>query len=44
MPWQNLAAMTDDDLKAVYAYLRTIPPLHNAVPAPVPPGGLANFE
>jgi mono/diheme cytochrome c family protein len=44
MPWQNLAAMTDEDLKAIYAYLRTIPPVNNAVPAPVPPGGTANFE
>jgi mono/diheme cytochrome c family protein len=44
MPWQNLAAMTDEDLKAVYAYLRSIPPVINPVPAPVPPSGAANFE
>ena len=44
MPWQNLAAMTDDDLKAIYAYLRTIPPVENRVPAPVPPGGEGAFE
>jgi mono/diheme cytochrome c family protein len=44
MPWQNLAAMTDEDLRAIYAYLRTIPPVNNPVPAPVPPGGAANFE
>jgi hypothetical protein len=37
MPWQQLAAMSDDDLKAVYAYLRTIPPVVNHVPDPVPP-------
>jgi mono/diheme cytochrome c family protein len=44
MPWQSLAAMTDEDLKAVYAYLRTIPPVNNRVPEPVPPGGQVNFE
>ena len=32
MPWQNLNAMTDDDLKAVFAYLRSIKPIHNEVP------------
>lgn len=39
MPWQNYAQMTDDDLKAMYAYLRTIPPVVNSVPesVPVPP-------
>lgn len=44
MPWQCFAAMTDEDLKSIYAYLRTIPAVNNAVPAPVPPGGTANFE
>jgi mono/diheme cytochrome c family protein len=32
MPWQNLAAMTDQDLAAVYAYLRSIPAIANRVP------------
>jgi hypothetical protein len=36
MPWQNYAQMTDDDLKAMYAYLRTIPPVANSVPESVP--------
>jgi mono/diheme cytochrome c family protein len=42
MPWFNLAKMTDDDLKAVWAYLRQIPPVKNKVPDPIiaaPPGG-----
>ena len=38
MPWQGLGAMTDTDLKAVYAYLRTIPPVKNLVPDYSPPG------
>src|SRR5215469_12431593 len=32
MPWQNYAQMTDDDLRAVFAYLRSIPPVSNKVP------------
>jgi hypothetical protein len=32
MPWQNVREMTDDDLRAVYAYLRSIPPVSNKVP------------
>ena len=39
MPWFNYGKMTDDDLKAVFAYLQSIPPVHNNVPQPVPPGG-----
>lgn len=44
MPWQSLAHLTDDDLKAVYQYLRTIPSVVNRVPSPIPPGGKASFE
>ena len=44
MPWQNLAGLTDEDLKSIYAYLRTIRPVKNRVPEPVPPGGARNFE
>lgn len=32
MPWRENARMTDDDLLAIYRYLRTLPPRHNAVP------------
>lgn len=34
MPWQNLAAMSHDDLRALFAYLRSIPAIRNSVPAP----------
>lgn len=37
MPWQIYSQMTDSDLKAVFAYLRTITPIKNRVPAPRPP-------
>jgi hypothetical protein len=29
--------MTDEDLKSVFAYLRTIKPIKNQVPEPLPP-------
>lgn len=37
MPWQVYSQMTDQDLKAIYAYLRTIPAVKNPTPDPVPP-------
>jgi mono/diheme cytochrome c family protein len=39
MPWQMYAQMTDDDLKAVFAYLRSIPAINNPVPEPIAPAG-----
>jgi hypothetical protein len=27
MPWKYMGQMTDDELKAIWAYLRTLPPL-----------------
>ena len=37
MPWQFIGQLTDDDLKAVFAYLRQIPVVKNKVPDPIPP-------
>lgn len=37
MPWPALAQATDDDLKAIYAYLRSVPPIANRVPEYQPP-------
>lgn len=37
MPWFSLAALTDKDLKAIFAYLKSIKPIENAVPQPIPP-------
>ena len=36
MPWQNYGKMTDADLKAMFAYLQSIPPIRNRVPEPDP--------
>ena len=35
MPWPAFRNLNDDDLKAIYAYLRTIPAVHNQVPDPI---------
>jgi hypothetical protein len=37
MPWFNLAKLEEQDLKAIYAYLRSLPPISNRVPAPLSP-------
>ena len=39
MPWTEFAHMTDDDLKAIFAYLQSLPPIENAVPDPIAPTG-----
>ena len=38
MPWVVYRHATDEDLKAIWAYLRNIPPIKNQVPLPIPPG------
>jgi hypothetical protein len=37
MPWSVYRNLTDEDLKSVFAYLRTVKPIKNQVPEPVPP-------
>ena len=44
MTWQNLNALTDEDLKAVYAYLRTIPAVTNHVPEATGPDGDVDLQ
>lgn len=34
MPWFVYKNLTDEDLKSIFAYLKTIPPVKNVVPAP----------
>ena len=34
MPWISYKNLTDDDLKAMFAYLKASKPVHNVVPAP----------
>jgi hypothetical protein len=44
MPWQPIGQMADSDLKAVWAYLRSLPPVRNQVQTPVPPAGSPKGE
>jgi len=37
MPWQSYRNLPDDDIKAIFAYLKSIPAVDNIVPAPIPP-------
>jgi hypothetical protein len=40
MPWQGIAKATDSDLKAMFAYFHSLPPIKNKVPVPIPPDQL----
>jgi hypothetical protein len=42
MPWQNYGQMTDDELKAMFAYLKSVKPVQNLVLPPLPPVSMAN--
>ncbi len=37
MPWFNFAYLKDEDVSAIYAYLKSIKPVNNLVPAPISP-------
>jgi hypothetical protein len=37
MPWPMYAQLSDEDLRAIFAYLQTLPAIDNRVPVPVPP-------
>lgn len=37
MPWPFLGQATEEDLSAIWAFLRSIPPISNRVPDPIPP-------
>jgi hypothetical protein len=37
MPWVNYTKMADADVKAIFAYLKSIKPVNNLVPQPISP-------
>lgn len=43
MPWRGVGTLTDGDLKAIFAYLRSIPAISNEVPGPLGPNGKPMF-
>ena len=40
MPWMNYKNLSDADLHAIFMYLKSIPPVKNMVPGPLPPTGM----
>lgn len=40
MPWEMYKNLSDEDLKSMFAYLKSLPPVKNAIPAPIPFGDL----
>jgi mono/diheme cytochrome c family protein len=37
MPYFNLQGLSDEDIRSVFAYLQSLPPIKNRVPAPIDP-------
>jgi hypothetical protein len=44
MPWELFKLMPDEDLRAVFAYLKSLPPINNRIPDPVPPNEVARLN
>ena len=40
MPWFNFTNLKDEDTKAMFAYLKSLKPVKNVVPAPIAPGDM----
>jgi nucleoside-diphosphate-sugar epimerase len=41
MPWQNYVHLKDEDLRDIFAFLKSTKPVHNIVPSHIPP---TNFQ
>ncbi|GEO08120.1 hypothetical protein SAE01_06160 [Segetibacter aerophilus] len=44
MPWPNFSKASDDDLKAIFSFLKSTKPINNIVPAPIAPATLASAK
>ncbi|MEL6871063.1 MAG: c-type cytochrome [Pseudomonadota bacterium] len=42
MPWRSYANLSHNDMQAITAYLKVLPPVHHQVPEPVPAGVKTN--
>jgi len=40
MPWPSYGKLSDEDLSAIFAFLKSTQPVRNVVPAPIPPDKL----
>ncbi|MEW6005601.1 MAG: hypothetical protein AB1695_09850 [Stygiobacter sp.] len=36
MPWQIIGQLPEEDLRAIFAYLKSLPAIKNKVPDPIP--------
>jgi hypothetical protein len=43
MPWFNYVNIKDEDLKAIFAYLKSTKPVRNVVPGAIPPTELGKY-
>ena len=44
MPWQNLSNLSDEDLTAMFLFLKSLPPVKNKVPDPLPPNKIVSVK
>jgi hypothetical protein len=44
MPWFNLMDAPEEDLKSIYLYLNSLPPINNHVPAPLSPDQVVELQ
>lgn len=44
MPWQMYRTMNDEDLNAIFTYLKALKPIDNLVPPPIPAEDLASVK
>lgn len=44
MPWQNYVHIKDEDVKAIFAFLKSTKPVNNVVPAAVPPNEVKKYN
>lgn len=43
MPWENYVNMRDEDISAIFAYLKSTKPVHNIVPQHISPDKLSGY-
>jgi hypothetical protein len=43
MPWQNYTNLKDEDVKAIFAFLKSTKPVDNVVPGAIPPNELGKY-
>jgi len=44
MPWQNMAQLPEEDLRCMFAYLKSLPAVKNKVPDPLPPDQIVSVR